>query len=582
MGEPRRSEPGPNAGGKRRCRLTGWLALLAGATVALAGCGSSNPGGTSADPATVVPATAALYAGASVRPQGSLKTDALAAARALTHQADPYLRLLDALQTPGSPKLSFPRDVAPWLGPNAGVFLTSLHDAGPLTTLLEQGLLGSTSAGFPFGGSGAQGALVLDTSNREKASAFLHTQAAHAGAHATSYRGVSYETSSGGVAFALVDRFAVIGSETGVRAVIETSKGASPLAPAASYSALAVSAPAGALAQVYSSPSPSASSASAPGLLRALAGSHAASISLVPAPASLALDADSLASGSSVHAGGLLAADPQAAQALDELPGESWLALGLGQLGTTIGQDAQDIQALASLGTGEAPTAGLSFGSLLQGLITPLRALGANSAQAQREFASWMGSGGVFASGSNLVELKAGVAITSTDPARSRAAVSELAGQLRSDGASVSPVSIPGTEAALSVAVTGLPVKLDLADGRASDGQTKFVIGVGEASVAAALDPPSTLASAASRTQAASDLGEAIQPSLMFDFPTFLGLLEGIGLLEQPPIGKFLPYLRTSTTLVGGGRQLSDQTARFKLVLGLQTATGEGSPASEG
>ena len=193
-----------------------------------------------------------------------------------------------------------------------------------------------------------------------------------------------------------------------------------------------------------------------------------------------------------------------------------------------------------------------------------------------------MGSGGVFASGSNLVELKAGVAITSTDPARSRAAVSELADQLRSGGASVSPVSIPGTEAALSVAVTGLPVKLDLADGRASDGQTKFVIGVGEASVAAALDPPSTLASAASRTQAASDLGEGIQPSLMFDFPTFLGLLEGIGLLEQPPIGKFLPYLRASTTLVGGGRQLSDQTARFKLVLGLQTTTGEGSPAGEG
>jgi hypothetical protein len=565
-------------------RLAGVLALLALTIVALAGCGSSGPGGTAADPATVVPATAALYAGASLRPQGALKTAALAAGKALTHQADPYLRLLDALQTPGSPKLSFPREVAPWLGPNGGVFLTSLRGAGSLTSLLEQGLLGGSGAGFPFGGGGAQGAIVLDTSNPEKADAFLRSQAARAGAHARSYRGVSYETNRGGVAFALVDRFAVIGSEAGVRAVIETARGASPLARAAGYSALAASAPAGALAHLYSSApgaggagaAPTPSRETAPELLRALAGTHAASVSLVPASGSLALDADSLASGSSVQAGGLLAADAQAGEALDELPGEAWLALGLGHLATTIDQDAQDIQALASLGAGEAPTAGLSFGSLLQGLLAPLRVLGANSAQAQREFASWMGSGGVFASGANIIELRAGVVIASTDPARSRAAVAQLADQLRAGGASVSPTTIAGTQAAVSVAITGLPVKLDIADGRASNGQTKFVIGVGEASVAAALDPSSTLASAPSRAAAGASLGEGIQPSLIFDVPTFLGLLEGIGLLEQPPVSKFLPYLRASTTLVGGGRELGDRSARFKLVLGLQTpAAGE-------
>ena len=54
-----------------------------------------------------VPASAPLYAGAVVRPEGALKDAASAAGRTLTRQADPYLRLLSALQTPGSPPLDF-------------------------------------------------------------------------------------------------------------------------------------------------------------------------------------------------------------------------------------------------------------------------------------------------------------------------------------------------------------------------------------------------------------------------------------------------------------------------------------------
>jgi hypothetical protein len=564
------------------------LAALAGA-VALAGCGSSSPGGTSADPAGVVPASAALYVGASVRPQGTLKTSALAAGRALTHQGDPYLHLLHALQTPGSPKLSYAHDVAPWLGPNAGVFLSSLHASGSLPSLLEQGLLGgSGSASFPFGSNDAQGAIVLDTSNTSAAHAFLQAQAAHAGARPKSLDGVPYEASADGVAFALVDRFAVIGSETGVRSVLETAHGGGALAHVSDYSKLTAAAPAGALAHIYTSAaggeSPAGGSSAAGGeqlsqLLRVLAGTHPANVSLIPTASSLSLDADTLPPAGGAHTGGLLAADPEAAQAFDELPGEAWLAIGLGHLASAIDQDAQDIEALTSLGSSgpPAPSTGISFGSLLQGLLTPLHALGASTPQARREFASWMGSAGVFASGANLTELKAGVTISSTDPARSRAAVSELAAQLRNGGATVSPTTVAGTEAAVSVTVSGLPVPLDIADGRASNGRTKLVIGVGEQSVAAALDPSSTLSSAASSAASAAGLGEGIHPSLLVNFPTFISLLEGIGLLEQPPISQVLPYLRASSTLIGGGRQLSGEAARFRLVLGLQSAAGEAS-----
>jgi hypothetical protein len=547
---------------------------------ALAGCGSSSPGGTSADPADAVPATAVLYAGASVRPTGAEKTDALAAGKALTHQADPYLRLLGALQTPGSSQLSFARDVAPWLGPQAGVFLTSLPSSSTLPSQLAQGLLGSSSSSqFAFGSSGAQGAIVMDTSDSAKASSFLSAQAAKAGAHATSFHGVAYEVNSDGVAFGLIDRFAVIGSEAGLHGVIEATHGAGSLVHSSGYAKLLAAAPPDALAHIYANPAGFAGSSSQEeglaGLLRGLAGAHEANVSLVPSATSLSLDADTLASGGSSEAGGLLAADPESAQALGELPGEAWLAIGLGHVGATLAQDTQELQGLTSLGTtlgGGAPesTAGLSISGLVDGLMTPLRALGASTAQARREFASWMGSAGIFASGANLLELKGAVVISSKRPAASRAAVAELATQLRKAGAQISPASIPGTEAAVGARVSGLPVVLDIADGRDSAGQSKFVLGIGEASVQDALDPPSTFAVAAPRTAAAADLGEGIQPSMIASFPTFLTLLEGIGLSEDPSIVKFVPYLRSATTLAGGGREVGGGIDRFRLVLGLQ------------
>jgi hypothetical protein len=555
--------------------------LLASFGAVLAGCGSSNPGGTAADPATAVPATAALYAGASVRPTGAAKTAALAAGKALTHEADPYLRLLAALQTPGSAQLSFTRDVAPWLGAHAGIFFTSLGSSSALPSLLAQGLLGSSdSSAFAFGTEGAQGAIVLDTSNSTKAKSFLSSQASKAGAHATSYHGVPYEVNAAGVAFGLIDRFAVIGSESGLHSVIETTHGASALVHAGGYSKLLMAAPATALAHIYLKPAglaPASSQEGLAGLLHGLAGTHEANISLVPSASSIGLDADTLAGAESSEAGGLLAADPESAKALDELPGESWLAIGLGHVGKTLDQDARDLQGLASLGStlGSGPpesSAGLSVGGLVRGLLTPLLALGSGSAQAQREFASWMGSAGIFASGANLLELRGAVVISSKNATASRAAVAELAAQLRKEGVAVAPAKIPGTEAALAARITGLPIVLDIADGRDAAGQPKFVLGIGEASVGAALRPPSTLAATAPRSAASASLGEGTEPSLIVAFPTFLTLLEGVGLSEDPSISKFVPYLRATTTLAGGGSERPDGVQRFRLVLGLQPA----------
>src|SRR5207247_1065441 len=129
-------------------------------------------------------------------------------------------------------------------------------------------------------------------------------------------------------------------------------------------------------------------------------------------------------------------------------------------------------------------------------------------------YTGWMGSAAIFAGGTGLLDLKAGIVIDSSDPARSRAAVAKLAAALAGSGAGVESTTLPGTDAAVGVKINGLPVVLYIADGRDSTGATKFVIGLGEEAVSAALKPASTLASAPSTATAKSTLGEGAQPSL--------------------------------------------------------------------
>jgi Protein of unknown function (DUF3352) len=583
-------------------RLTAALTpILVLATVALAGCGSSSSPGSSADPAGVIPASAPLYAGAVVRPSGALKTSATAAATTLTHQPDSYARLAGVLQVPGSPPLTYSHDIAPWLGPNAGIFLSSLSTSAAASSQLQQ-LLGqvlqggpsTTPSAWPFA-SGVQGAIVLDTSDASKAGSFIDTEAQHAGAHAASYRGIRYQATSGGEAFGIIDRLAVLGTVTGLHGVIDTSLGGPSLTHAANYSKLLTSAPAGALAHVYSNPTVAGSGASFAtsgtagagaqglgGLVGLLGGDRTVNVSLVPSSSSIALDVDSLVSRNppTSSGGGLAASASEGAQALSELPGESWLAVGLGDVGVTLAGDVQALHGLGSLitslggssgaGASTESAGGFNIKGVLEGFLTPLSALSAPGPQSRHDFLSWMSSAGLFAGGSGIVNLRGGIVLDSKNPSLSKAAVSKLGAALEKSGGSVQPISIPGTDAAISARVSGLPVELDIANGTSAGGQTKFVIGLGEASVQEALKPSSTLLTAASTSTAAGTLGEGIHPSVIVEFAPLLTLLEGVGLTEDPSISHALPYLRSLSTLVGGGKSLGSGIERFRLVAGLQ------------
>jgi hypothetical protein len=298
----------------------------------------------------------------------------------------------------------------------------------------------------------------------------------------------------------------------------------------------------------------------------------------VPSAHSLVLDADIAGAPAAGLEADLFAAGARTAHTLEELPGESWLALGLSESARDLGSETSALRALLALlagssggaGAGVSTTGTLSISSLLSPLLEPLELLGAGTARARREYSGWIGPAGVFASGSSLLELKGAVVIASRDAARSRSAVATLAHELSATGAVTSSALIPGAEAAQTLRLNGLPLSIAIAAGRNQAGEPRFVIGLGAASVGAALRPSSTLAQAPSRRAAAAALGEGISPVLILQVPTLLGLLESLGLAEASGLSTLLPYLHALTTITAGRRDLAGEVKRLRLVAELQ------------
>ena len=182
-----------------------------------------------------------------------------------------------------------------------------------------------------------------------------------------------------------------------------------------------------------------------------------------------------------------------------------------------------------------------------------------------------MGDAGVFASGSTILELKAGAVIDSTDPAL-RARRGQARERPNASGAEASPATIPGTEAAVEAKITGLPVTLVIADGRASDGQAKFVLGLGESSITDALSPRARCRRAPPRAPPRARSGKgsrrASPPTPHAAEPDRRARSQ-----RSSTVAPFVPFLRNSTALAGGGKSLGGGVQRLRLVLGLQPPT---------
>ncbi len=544
-------------------RLAVASSLLA-ATIALAACGSSSS--PDANPATVTPASAPLYATVAIKPSGGSNGPAYLAAKKLSHLAEPYGSIAQALLSTESSHLEYKRDIESWIGNTAGVFISSLSTSGlPQSSGSAQALLESVLAGKlsslgagEFSSKGAQGAIVLATSNLSEARSFLSKRAQEQGAHTTSYRGVSFQVAPSGAAEGIVKTFAVLGSESGLKSAIDTSLGGASILTASHYTPP----PANAIASAYVRPETllgsvhGSSGALGQGIAllgQVFAGAQTASVSVTPTSNSISVQGE-------VHSAGT--AKPlfgrESAKALGEMPGTAWLAAGVENIGADLPRAFALLHGVASLGTATlfSSLGGPSIEKLFAGLDS-------SSAKLQQSFSSWAGSGGMFVSGTGLFNLEAALVIDSSNPSASDAAVGTLADTMRSSGAIVENTSIPGTDKAVSVKLQGFPSVIFVASG-----QDKFVLGLGQSSVQGALSPSSTLSTASSYASASSALGGGIEPSLIVEFPTMLGFLEGLGLTQSPGISNLVPYLKSLGTLTAGSVTQSG-VQHLRLVLGL-------------
>src|SRR5687768_9680466 len=108
------------------------LALISLALL-VAGCGGSSASGGD-DPASAVPAGAAFYLEASVRPEGDLRDDALAAAGKVLRTQDPQAKIDElvakAFAESEDPKVDYKKDIAPWLGEKVALWGAADASAG--------------------------------------------------------------------------------------------------------------------------------------------------------------------------------------------------------------------------------------------------------------------------------------------------------------------------------------------------------------------------------------------------------------------------------------------------------------------
>src|SRR5687768_8645025 len=195
----------------RKLLLT--FAVLSTLAIAAAGCGSEDE--VASGVSELVPAGALMYGEAALDPEGDQKEaiDSILSKFPGGGQAGDKLKdLIEKGLRESDAPISFKEDIEPWLGDEAAFFASSLG-----------------ADNEPNAGVG-----LIATDDEDQALEALE-KSAEGKITRRDYKGVEYLTDESSEAGAVLDGFLVIGTEAGVKAVIDTSEGGKKLSDDESY-----------------------------------------------------------------------------------------------------------------------------------------------------------------------------------------------------------------------------------------------------------------------------------------------------------------------------------------------------------
>jgi hypothetical protein len=484
-----------------------------------------------------VPASALAYLQADVRPSGSLAQSIDAASKRLLGISNPGPKLdalIDKSMVSGA---SYETDIRPWLGQQAAVAV----------------LAGTTTAHADY-------AVIVDQTDSAKAKAATKNPALFSSADTlaqASYRGVSYtEDVTSKEDVGVVGDYVVLANDAAsFDAIVDTEKGAASLAASSGYKQALTGELSGADGVAYLPllrlidalvPATTSESPTAAAILQQLRTRYANAI----LSGSARFDASGAALDFAESGAGTSSSNGET-NPIATLPDGSWLAIGLTNVGPSLGKIFTELGQLGSTG---------GLGSFTSSLGEIQRVTGVN---VEGDLSS-ITTAGFFAKGSNLGTLEAALVLGVKDPSQAPAIVTQL-GRLAalissSDHAfSVGSLSQANIQSGFTINVASLPFTFDVAAGGG-----RIVVALGTTSLNDALASTGRLSASSSYATAASLLGSGIQPDLIIELPAIATLLKNLNVAGSASTAKVLPYLdRLGTVALGSGTASGERHVRI-------------------
>jgi len=502
-----------------------------------AACGQSASGGD-ADPASLVPAGAPVYAQASVRPAGDRRDDALAAAGKLLRTDDPAGRLRElvdeALAKDGS-GLTWEKDFAPWLGEEAGIWATNLEAEEPSYA----GIVQTTDA------DAARAALE----RFKQQDAASYTKRSHAG--------VDYEVNADGVAAGLVDDFLVVGTEDAFKRSADLAGGGDTLADSDRYKS-AIDDLADDRLGVFFVDTKVLMDAAIKHDPETAAG-YEQFKSFLPLDKLGPIAGSFQANGDGMSVDSVMTGLPEGpfrqlaaivsggkTELMPDLPGDAWGAFAVPKLGEA------------------AKTLFSSFAGAIGGAAVAAQVKEATGLDLEQDIFSWIGDTGVYVRGAGEPELDGALVIQSTDDDKAAAAFGKIIGLIGKEaGTRPEPIQLPGAESAFSLAAPDADKPIVLARGAG-----RVVAAYGKAAAQAALDPATDLGDSELYAAAKGALEDGMEPGFLLSMPAVITLVDAIGEADAD-YEKAKPYLETLSAITSAGKVDGD-TVKSRLAVTLK------------